>query len=51
MATMSKRVRKLARSQLVQDVLSKVLTAAALALVAKLMGSRTGRSAERTVGR
>jgi hypothetical protein len=48
---MSKRVRKLARSQLVQDVLSKVLTAAALALVAKLMGSRTGRSAERTVGR
>jgi hypothetical protein len=48
---MSKRVRKLARSQLVQDVLSKVLTAAALALVAKLTGSRTGRSAERTVGR
>jgi hypothetical protein len=48
---MSKRVRKLARSQLLQDVLSKVLTAAALALVARVMGSRTARSAERRAER
>src|SRR4051812_20275531 len=38
--------RKLARSELVQDILSKVITAVIVALVAKLMDSMSRRPAE-----